>query len=331
MCTHSLKILIVNSLNSKKEFELLYNYIVKRAEHFVRINIHTSEVMKNGGYNTVNLAKTCVAMLFPEGNFLNAMKMDLDELNKLNEPEVISKVDSIIGTKVKQTVSMLHKDLGIDYGYRDINKALNRFIDINIEGFSEKLFLGAPYVFKVSERLLNKMEKHIPEELVKRILSSGNFKSFEVPEIIRYVFEFINSQDEYSKALEKTFIVKMIVWLQKERKFNFDSLESNTKAYIKDLTVINDGVVDFLLDGAHLYTTERNGFTLYHKCSLNSVIWQLPQIPYEYISVELDTFRIRSILSDIFKIVNKQEEYCKAVEHSLLSNIITKLYHESLL
>ncbi|MBK8983354.1 MAG: hypothetical protein IPM38_13795 [Ignavibacteria bacterium] len=256
--------------------------------------------------------------------------MESDKFNELKEEEVISLVDSIIGTKVKQTISMLYKDLGLDSGYRDINKALSRFIDINKEGFREKSFMGVSYVFNVKEQLLNKMEEHVSEELIKRILSSGNFKNYEVPEILRLIFEFINNQDEYSKALEKTFIVRMIVWLQKERKVHFDSLESNKKTFINDPTVLGDGIVDFLLNGDHLHTTERNSMTFYYKCPENSVIWQLPQVPYEYISIELETLRIRSILNDIFNIVNKQKEYCKAVEHSRLSKIITKLYQESL-
>ncbi len=321
--------------HSLKELKELHEEFVKRASACVKKNNFTPELMKKEEYCSIeDFARSCISTLFPKEGFIKVMKLSIEEIELMSEEEVEALVNSIICNKVNQTISMLVKSYNLDFGFRKISNTLNNFLNCNNEGFLEKSFMGVMWVFNVDAALLDKMEKPVPEETIRRYLSGSKLKNYDIPEVLRIVFEFLDNQDDYSKAIEKNFLIKIIVNLLSERKKHFDSLDSNTITFINDPTVLRDTIIEFLFENEQyriLNKIKKNNFYYFYMGAFASISWGLPQIPCELVSIEVENLKIRSNLKHIFDIVNSKKEFCNAVEYNHLLNILMTLYKNFLL
>ena len=310
--------------------ESLYEYCIKSAVFFIKNNRYSFELLKKEEYNSIeDFAKTCIAYLFVNDGISKAMKLSSDEIKELSKEEYTAKLNSIICTKVKQTISQLVKHYNLDFGYRRISNTLGNFLNCNSEGFKEKSFMQEMIVFRKEEAQLGRIENQIPEEIINKYLSGCKLNNYSAPEILREIFDFVDNQEEYSAALSKSVLIKMIVNIQKERKTHFDSVKSGESTLIFDRTILRDEITEFLLESKQLYGLKyvtRNSSTFFYMGNHSEIRWNLKQIPIKLILIELNNLRIRKNLKSIFTIANSHKDYCNAIESNHLINTLMKIY-----
>lgn len=178
-----------------------------------RKNKYKEEVFKRECYDKKEIAYDLIADIFEnrEGYYFqinNFFDEIVKRINKTSKEEIIAKLVILVRSNVNQRISEIRKDYGEPYF--KIKKAFDSFMKRNKESFREVVFRDIIFVYNCPDSEVDFYLQQINESIIINEIFNNKFKTYSIPEVVRNAFKFLNSQDEYCKAVIKTELLNII-------------------------------------------------------------------------------------------------------------------------
>ena len=172
------------------------------------------------GCSDIDLAYDFIADLFEEKDGLyfrinSFFKNSNGQVKNLPEDMVKAKLASLVCSATNQRISEIREDFGENYF--KIKKAVDICLERNGHSFKRIIYRNVLYIHNSISTKVNFSLTPFPPSLLLESLHGLNFRTRNIPEVLRGMFGIIDSQEEYCKAVEFTKMVNHVVDYFKQR------------------------------------------------------------------------------------------------------------------
>jgi hypothetical protein len=177
-------------------------------------------LLKKTGCTVDDLALDLIADLFESRRgkyyYLNRYFEDINKnVMKLPKQVIASRLFSIISSAVNQRISDIRQEFGENYF--KIKKAVDICLIRKPDSFKKKIIKENIYVYNCSSRSINLKFEQMPREYIIPELFKFEFRTHQVPEVMKNIYNVVNQQNEYSRALELTSLINCVVDFYRSR------------------------------------------------------------------------------------------------------------------
>lgn len=170
-----------------------------------------NEVLTAMPHSLEDIAADLIGDLFrcEDGKYIciNKFFSTLD-IGNLNEDIIESKLFSLIYSRTNQRITKIRIENGVIFF--KIEKAVNQEIKRHPEIFRTKNIGDKIFVFTCKEKDVCFDKPECEERILLDVLFGQKYKTAEIPEILKYIFEFLNNQDDFCKAVEKIKLITLV-------------------------------------------------------------------------------------------------------------------------
>jgi hypothetical protein len=172
------------------------------------------------GCSDIDLAYDFIADLFEENDGIyfriNSFFRNSNG-NVIDMPEdmVKAKLASLVCSATNQRISEIREDFGENYF--KIKKAVDICLERNGHDFKKIVHRNILYVQNSLTTKVNFSLSPFPPAILLENLHGLNFRTRNIPEVLRGLFSLVDNQEEYCKALEFTRMVNYVVDYFKQR------------------------------------------------------------------------------------------------------------------
>lgn len=184
------------------------------------------EILLNMNHSVEDIAVDLIGDLFKTENkkfvYIEKYFSDIDILNA-EEDILKAKLYSLIYSRSNQRISKIR----IEFGeiFFNIEKAVNEEIKRHPDIYRQLSVQGKILIFTCHEKELDFEKVNCNEDILLFYLFGKKYKTAGIPEILKYIFEFLNSQNDFIKAYDKTGLAALITSFHRRRSegnnFNF--------------------------------------------------------------------------------------------------------------
>jgi len=186
----------------------------------INVSKYRDYVLQKTGLSVKDLAYDCISDLFRETdgkyNYFNNYFSDID-YNSDNIPEEIckAKLASIVISRTNQRITEIREEFGEIY-FR-VKRAGYLHFSRNKTHYKRFIINEEDYIYSCNKIEINFLKNSIPDVELLGLLNSHNHSKYSVSKIIDFVFNEINKQRNYRKALKETEIYRLIADFYKSR------------------------------------------------------------------------------------------------------------------
>lgn len=190
---------------------------------------YKKDVLMNMNHSMEDIAVDLIGDLFKTEDrkfvyFLNHFS-DVDILN--TEHDILkAKLVSLVYNRSSQRISKIRMEFGEKFF--NIEKAVNEEIKRHPDIYKQITFNGKILIFTCNENEIDTDKPVCREDLLLDYLFGKKYKTAEIPEIMKYIYEFLNLQDEFINAYDKTELASLITKFHKRRR---DGINNNFMGY----------------------------------------------------------------------------------------------------
>jgi hypothetical protein len=196
----------------------------------INISKYKEYILSKTGLSIKDLAYDSIADLFKQtdGKYLyidNYCRDIKDKLDNVHEDIVKAKLSALIISRTRQRITEIREDFGEIY-FR-VKKAIYLHLKRNRDIFKSVIYNEDTYIFTCPENELDFKKEKIPNEFVLESLNSTNHTKISVTKIVDFIFEQINKEKYYRKALIDTDLYNITSEFYKLRREDFLSESEN--------------------------------------------------------------------------------------------------------
>ena len=211
---------IINGGNQSKHINEFVNICSDIALVQYRKSRYKDELFKKEKYDERELSYDLIADIFEnkDGNYKQIKKYfneTMKRIESITDEEIIAKIVVLVRSTVNQRISEIRENYGEPFF--KIKKAFETFISRNKEGLKEIVFRDIIYISKCAESKIDLDLPQVPESLILNEVFNCKIKTYQIPEVVRTIFSFLNSQEEYCKAIVKTELLNSLTRFYKKR------------------------------------------------------------------------------------------------------------------
>ena len=185
-----------------------------------RKSIYKDELFQKERYDDKEMTYDLIADIFENrrGYYFQINKFFsgvMNNIDKVNDEEIIAKLVVLIRSNVNQRITEIRENYGEPFF--KIKKAFESFIARNKEGLKEIVFRDTIYISKCAESEIDFDLPQVPETIILNEVFNNKLKTFQIPEVVRKIFSFLNSQTEFCKTVLKTELLNTLSKFYKKR------------------------------------------------------------------------------------------------------------------
>lgn len=171
------------------------------------------------GCSINDIAFDLIADLFScEGGKFVQIEKYFSAVDFINAEEEIlkSKLSALVFNRTRQRITRIRIESGEIFF--NVEKNVNEEIKRHPEFYYQKIHEGKVYVFTCDSEKVNLTKNNYTKEILLDELFCGKYKTYSTPEVMKFLFEFLNDQNEYCKAIEKVYLISVVTDFYKKRK-----------------------------------------------------------------------------------------------------------------
>lgn len=177
------------------------------------------EINANMNHSVEDIAVDLIGDLFKTENkkfvYIEKFFSGIDVIN--TEEDILkAKLSSLIYNRSNQRISKIRIEFGEKFF--NIEKAVNEEIHRHPDIYKQFTFKRNILIYVCDKTELDLNKPVCNEDDLLYYLFGKKYKTAEIPEILAYIFEFINKQNDFIKAYGKTPLASLIAKFHKKRR-----------------------------------------------------------------------------------------------------------------
>lgn len=233
--THIIKSVLELGISSPL-FNQFYDLCLKMAVAHLCINRNRQirdELLRKMDYSLKDLARDCIDSLFEtkenrlvQINAYFFRKYD-NSIDLLHNDELQASLAVLVISKTNQELSHLREDFGEIYF--KVRKCLSTLL-ARKKGLYKQIFINdRNFIFNNHLDVLDFKADQFPQQELLYELYQKKFRSYQIPEVVESIFNTINSQNTYCKAISQELLLDILNSFYKSR---LDSFTAQNVEYI---------------------------------------------------------------------------------------------------
>ena len=181
-------------------------------------------VLQKTGVSLKDLAYDCIADLFKQTDekylYINNYYKDIiNNLENIHEDVLKAKLSAIVISRTNQRITEIREEFG--EVYFKIKRAAHLHLNRHTDSYKKMIYEEKTFFFNCDEKDIGFNKPPVPGNFILESLYLEKNKKYSVSKIVDLVFEKLNLEQEYNKAISEIDLFRIIADFYKLRKDDY--------------------------------------------------------------------------------------------------------------